>query len=164
MASSRALTTLNSALCELENFTSRQRESTVQGRANGWPLPRARCKSIRRYPSGWMKPGSIPALLTLWQDTFIQGTTYTAWHLIQWNLSPFRWNLACLCYSHWPIEYDSRDIMRLPRWGLERFLTFCFYSLGMLPSHKGDWNGSWRERDPAVPDVPAELRLQPATS
>lgn len=58
----------------------------------------------------------------------------------------FRLNLECLCYSHWPIEYGSRDIMRLLRWVLKRFFTFCFYFLGMLPSHKRDWNGSWRER------------------
>lgn len=146
MASGRALTTLNSALCELGNFTARQRESTVPGLASGWPLPHARCKLTLRHPTGWMEPGSIPALLAFWQDTFIQGTTYTTWCLIQWNLSPFRLNVECLCYSHGPREYGSRDIMQLPRRVLKRFFTFCFYSLGMLPSHKGDWNGSWRER------------------
>lgn len=139
MASSRALTTLKSALCALANLTTRQRESTVQGLASGWLLPRSRCKSTLRHHAGWMEPGSIPALLTLQQDTFIQGTTYPAWRLIHWILSPFPWNLECLWNSHWPIHYGSGDIMWLRRQGLRHFSPSAFILLECCQATKATW-------------------------
>lgn len=160
MVRSTASSSPNSVLCELENVTSEQRESPAHGLASGWPLPHTRCKFTLGLPAGWMEPGctsTYPLAVHLYSGHNIHSLVSNQVKSVSLSFKSV--------HSHWPIEYDGSDVMQIPRLGPKSFFTFRFPSLGMLLCREEAWNeGPWRQRGPAVPDVPAVLKQQPTTS